>query len=109
MNASGRMDRLDVRVDKGQAMATGRARRRRSRGIVSDVEEQSLRADPARRVYFSTFQLRNMPGRFSLELLLDAPSIVTALVVLGASAALAGYLPARRAARVGPLVALRGL
>lgn len=206
-------------------------------GIVSDVEEQSLRADPARRVYFSTFQLRNMPGRFSLELrsagdparltetvrrslaiadpslvlrvqslpdliqesiaqdrllarvvsvfgmlalalaalglygvmtyattrrtsefglrmalgaepgdvtrlvlgeamllvaggviigmpaalaamrllrsqlydvaLLDAPSIVTALVVLGASAALAGYLPARRAARVGPLVALR--
>jgi ABC-type lipoprotein release transport system permease subunit len=39
--------------------------------------------------------------------LLDAPSIVVALVVLGASAALAGYLPARRAARVGPLVALR--
>ena len=39
--------------------------------------------------------------------LLDAPTIVMALVVLGASAALAGYLPARRAARVGPLVALR--
>ncbi|MEP7066242.1 MAG: ABC transporter permease [Gemmatimonadota bacterium] len=39
--------------------------------------------------------------------LLDWPSIVVALVVLGASAALAGYFPARRAARVGPLVALR--
>jgi predicted permease len=39
--------------------------------------------------------------------LLDWPSILIALLVLGASAALAGYVPARRAARVGPLVALR--
>jgi predicted permease len=39
--------------------------------------------------------------------LLDWPSIVMALVVLGVSAALAGYMPARRAARVGPLVALQ--
>jgi predicted permease len=206
-------------------------------GIVSDVEEQDLRAKPSRRAYFATLQFKNKPGRFSLEVrtsgnparvaetvrralaaadpalvlnadplpsliedsiaqdrllarvvsvfgilalalaalglygvmtyattrrtsefglrmalgaepgdvtrlvlgeamllvaggviigmptalgamrllraqlydvaLLDAPSIVVALVVLGASAALAGYLPARRAARVGPLVALR--
>jgi predicted permease len=206
-------------------------------GIVADVEEQSLRAEPSRRVYFSVLQMPQMPGRFSLEVrtagdparlaetvrrtlatadpslvlqaeslpdqiqesiaqdrmlarvvsvfgmlalalaalglygvmtyattrrtsefglrmalgaepgdvtklvlveamllvaggvivgmpaalgvmrllrsqlydvaLLDAPSIVTALVVLGASAALAGYFPARRAARVGPLTALR--
>jgi predicted permease len=38
---------------------------------------------------------------------LDAPSIVVALLVLGLSAAVAGYLPAARAARVGPLEALR--
>ena len=38
--------------------------------------------------------------------LLDWPSILTALLVLGGSAALAGYVPARRAARIGPLVAL---
>ncbi|MBK5188162.1 MAG: hypothetical protein JJD97_07935 [Gemmatimonadaceae bacterium] len=39
--------------------------------------------------------------------LLDWPSIFIALLVLGASAVLAGYVPARRAARAGPLVALR--
>ncbi|HEX6052572.1 MAG TPA: ABC transporter permease, partial [Gemmatimonadaceae bacterium] len=38
---------------------------------------------------------------------LDPPSIVIALTVLVVSAAVAGYAPARRAARVGPLVALR--
>ena len=37
----------------------------------------------------------------------DVPSIVIALAVLAVSAALAGYLPATRAARVGPLEALR--
>jgi predicted permease len=37
----------------------------------------------------------------------DLPSIALALAVLAASAALAGYLPATRAARVGPLEALR--
>jgi ABC-type antimicrobial peptide transport system permease subunit len=38
---------------------------------------------------------------------LDLPSIAVALLVLALSASLAGWLPARRAARVGPLEALR--
>jgi ABC-type antimicrobial peptide transport system permease subunit len=37
----------------------------------------------------------------------DIPSIAVALVVLAVSAGVAGWLPARRAARVGPLEALR--
>jgi predicted permease len=37
----------------------------------------------------------------------DLPSIAVALGVLGVSAAVAGYLPAARAGRVGPLEALR--
>jgi ABC-type antimicrobial peptide transport system permease subunit len=39
--------------------------------------------------------------------LVDLPSIAAALGVLAVSAALAGYVPAARAARVGPLEALR--
>jgi predicted permease len=39
--------------------------------------------------------------------LLDLPSIALAVGVLGASAVLAAYLPARHASRVAPLVALR--
>jgi ABC-type antimicrobial peptide transport system permease subunit len=38
--------------------------------------------------------------------LIDPPSIALAIAVLGGSAVLAGYLPARRAARVAPLEAL---
>ena len=37
----------------------------------------------------------------------DTTMIVIAGVTLGAAAALAGYLPARRAARVDPMAALR--
>ena len=37
----------------------------------------------------------------------DVPSILLAVAVLGASAVLAGYLPARRASRVAPLSAIR--
>jgi predicted permease len=39
--------------------------------------------------------------------LVDPPTLAVALVVLGASAALAGYRPASRAARVAPQTALR--
>jgi predicted permease len=39
--------------------------------------------------------------------LVDVPSIVVAIVVLGVSAVVAGYLPALRASRIAPLVALR--
>jgi ABC-type antimicrobial peptide transport system permease subunit len=38
---------------------------------------------------------------------IDLPSLSIAIAVLVATAVLASYLPARRAARVGPLAALR--
>jgi ABC-type antimicrobial peptide transport system permease subunit len=38
--------------------------------------------------------------------IVDLPSLLTAVVVLSVSAVIAGYLPARRAARIEPRVAL---
>jgi ABC-type antimicrobial peptide transport system permease subunit len=50
---------------------------------------------------------RLLEGQLFGITLVDVPSIALAIIVLGASAAIAGYLPARRASRVAPLVALR--
>jgi predicted permease len=50
---------------------------------------------------------RLLEGQLFGITLVDVPSIALAIIVLGASPAIAGYLPARRASRVAPLVALR--
>jgi len=36
-------------------------------GVVADVEEQSVREPPSRRLYFPTVQMKELPGRFKLE------------------------------------------
>jgi predicted permease len=51
--------------------------------------------------------MRLVQGRLYGIGVLDPPSIVFAVVVLAASAAVAGYLPALRASRVAPLEAIR--
>ena len=51
--------------------------------------------------------MRLVQGRLFGVGVLDPPSIIFAVVVLAASAAVAGYLPAMRASRVAPLEAIR--
>ena len=83
----GARERASTRARRGDA---ARCRRRDGR------DAGSARCDAAGASISSTRSGCSTGRRF-----------MVALIVLGASAALAGYVPARRAARVGPLVALR--
>ncbi len=90
----------------GLRMALGAPRRSVLRMVLSEAMGLVLAGGIAG-VPLALTATRLMRNQLFGVSVIDPPSIALALAVLSAAAALAAYLPARRAARVAPLLALR--